>query len=151
MAELLGGDLDPPYEVGPRLALLLDMALESGKPPLRLLDEGNPDSWTELDLEVVSQWRHMKEVRCTGCGRPLSQHLYNSRLGREETVEDYTAWSIDCPAMQAIAVGQDMWKTANKSAIDAHVKGNGPDPAMGVYWLSQGQGERLPTPEQDIT
>lgn len=90
----------------------------------------------------------MKEVKCPGCGRPLSQHLHNSRLGREETVEDYTAWSLDCPAMQAIAQGQDMWKTANKSAIDSHAKGNGPDPSMGVYWLSQGQGERLPTPEE---
>ena len=52
---------------------------------------------------------------------------------------------MDCPAMQAIAVGQDMWRTANKSAIESHTKGNGPDPSMGVYWLSQGQGEQLPS------
>ncbi|USH44814.1 tail assembly chaperone [Microbacterium phage Juanyo] len=89
----------------------------------------------------------MKEVKCTGCGRPLAQHLHNSRLGREERPEDYMAWSIECPAMQAIAIGQDMWKTANKSAIEAHTKGNGPDPGMGVYWLSQGDGEVLPVPE----
>lgn len=88
----------------------------------------------------------MKEVKCPGCGRALSQHLYNSRLGREETVEDYTVWSLDCPAMQAIAAGQDMWKTENKSAIDSHSKGNGPDPSMGIYWISQGEGESLPTP-----
>lgn len=58
------------------------------------------------------------------------------------------AWSLDCPAMQAIAVGQDMWKTANKTAIESHAKGNGPDPSLGTYWLSQGFGESLPTPEK---
>lgn len=58
------------------------------------------------------------------------------------------AWSLECPAQQAIAIGQDMWKTANKGAIDAHSKGNGPDPRMGVHWLSQGQGESLPQPEE---
>ena len=89
----------------------------------------------------------MQNVKCTGCGRPLSQHLHNPRLGREETIEDYTAWSIDCPAMQAIAAGQDMWRTANKSALKAHQEGNGPDPGMGTYWLSQGEGESLPTPD----
>ena len=124
------------------------MALESGKPPLRLLDEGNPDSWSQLDLEILAQWKNLKEAKCPGCGRPLSQHLYNSRLGREETVEDYMAWSLDCPATQAVALGQDMWKTANKSAIESHNKGNGPDPAMGLYWLAQGEGEALPQPEQ---
>jgi hypothetical protein len=123
------------------------MVLESGRPPVRLLDVGSPDSWDELDLEVLSQWRYLKEAKCVGCGRPLAQHLYNSRLGREETVEDYMAWSMDCPAQQAIAVGQDMWNTANKSAIEAHNKGNGPDPRMGIFWLSQGQGEALPQPE----
>ena len=124
------------------------MALESGRPPLRLLDEGSPDSWQEIDLEVVSQWKHMKEVKCPGCGRPLAEHLHNSTLGREETPEDYSVWSIDCPAQQAIAAGQDMWRTANKSAIEAHHRGNGPDPSMGVYWLAQREGERLPIPEQ---
>lgn len=124
------------------------MALVSGRPPVRLLDEGSPDTWTELDLEVVSQWKHMKEAKCPGCGRPLSQHLYNSRLGREETVDDYLAWSLDCPAQQAIAVGQDMWQTSNKQAIEAHNRGNGPDPRMGIYWLSQGHGESLPKPER---
>lgn len=120
------------------------MALESGRSPVRLLDEGRPDSWTEIDLEVVSQWKSLKDARCSGCGRPLSQHLHNPRLGREETPEDYMAWSLECPAQQAIAIGQDMWKTANKSDIEAHNKGNGPDPLMGVYWISQGDGERLP-------
>ncbi|WNM75062.1 tail assembly chaperone [Microbacterium phage Morrigan] len=138
----------PPYEIGPRLALLLDMALVSGRSPVRLLDEESPDTWSEIDLEVVSQWKTMKEVRCSGCGRPLSQHLYNSRLGREETVEDYTPWSLECPAQQAIANGQSQWRQANKSAIEAHNKGNGPDPAMGVLWLSQGPGEILPQPDE---
>lgn len=124
------------------------MALESGRPPVRLLDSGSPDSWTELDLEVLSQWKYMKEAKCPGCGRSLSQHLYNSRLGREETVEDYTAWSMECPAQQAIANGQDQWNRVNKSAIDAHVKGNGPDPRMGTFWLSQRDGESLPQPER---
>jgi hypothetical protein len=124
------------------------LALESGRPPVRLLDEGSPDSWTELDLEILSQWRHIKEVRCPGCGRPIAQHLHNSRLGREETIEDYTAWSMECPAQQAIAYGQDMWNTANKSAIEAHNKGNGPDPRMGTFWLSQGFNESLPQPEK---
>lgn len=125
------------------------MALESGKPPVRLLDEGNPDSWSELDLEVLVQWKHLKEVKCPACGRPLAQHLYNSRLGREETVEDYTAWSLECPAQQAIAYGQDMWAREHKAELDAHLRGNGPDPRMGTLWLSQGQGESIPQPEKD--
>lgn len=124
------------------------MALESGRSPVRLLDEESPDSWTELDLEVVAQWKYLKDAKCPGCGRPLSQHLHNSRLGREETVEDYTAWSMECPAQQAIASGQDQWNRANKSAIDAHAKGNGPDPRMGTFWLSQREGEALPQPER---
>lgn len=124
------------------------MALVSGRSPVRLLDEGRPDTWTETDLEVVSQWRSLKETKCAGCGRPLAQHLHNSRLGREETIEDYQVWSLDCPAMQAIAGGQQMWRNQNKGAIDSHMKGNGPDPAMGLYWLSQGPGEVLPTPEK---
>lgn len=123
------------------------MALVSGRPPVRLLDGESPDTWTELQLEVVAQWKALKDAKCSGCGRPLSQHLYNSRLRREETVEDYMAWSLDCPAQQAIAIGQDMWRTANKAAIDAHNKGSGPDPAQGIYWLSQGQGEVLPHPD----
>lgn len=124
------------------------MALVSGTPPVRLLDGGAPDTWTELDLEILAQWKHLKEVKCSGCGRPLAEHLYNSRLGREETPDDYTAWSIDCPAQQAIAVGQDMWKKANQAALDSYHKGHGPDPGMGVMWLSQRDGERLPLPEQ---
>lgn len=123
------------------------MALVSGRSPVSLLDGDVPDTWSELDLEVVSQWKTMKEVRCPGCGRPLSQHLHNSRLGREETVEDYTAWSIDCPARQAIAQGQEMWRKANESAIKAHHRGQGADPGAGVLWMSQGQGESLPIPE----
>lgn len=123
------------------------MALVSGRSPVRLLDEDSPDTWSELDLEVVAQWKTMKEVRCPGCGRPLAQHLYNSRLGREETIEDYTPWSIECPAQQAIAAGQSMWSTANKSAIESHQRGNGPDPAMGILWIAQGYGEALPQPE----
>lgn len=124
------------------------MALESGRPPVRLLDEGSPDSWDELDLEVAAQWKFIKDAKCPGCGRPLSQHLYNSRLGREETVEDYTAWSLECPAQQAIASGQHQWDQVNKSAIDAHRDGHGPDPHMGTFWLSQREGELLPQPEK---
>ena len=123
------------------------MALETGRPPLRLLDEGHPVSWTELDLEVLSQWRRLNNTTCAGCGRPVAQHLYNSTLGREETPDDYMPYSIDCPAQQAIAQGQEMWKSANKSDIDAYHKGSGPDPGMGVYWLAQGHGEQLPQPE----
>lgn len=78
----------------------------------------------------------------------MAQHLHNSRLGREETVEDYTAWSMECPAQQAIAGGQDMWNIANKSDLEAHDKGKGPDPRMGIFWLSQREGESLPQPEQ---
>lgn len=71
------------------------MALVSGRSPVRLLDEGHPDTWDELDLEVVSQWKTLKEAKCPSCGRPLAQHLYNSRLGREETPEDYLALSME--------------------------------------------------------
>lgn len=124
------------------------MALVSGRPPVHLLDGGSSDTWDELDLEVLSQWKYLKDAKCPGCGRSLSQHIYNSRLGREETVEDYTAWSMDCPAQQAIADGQAQWDKANKSKIDAHAKGNGPDPRMGTFWLSQRQGELLPQPEK---
>lgn len=123
------------------------MALVSGRSPVRLLDEGAPDTWTELDLEVLSQWQYLKETKCPGCQRPLSRHLYNSRLGREETVDDYMPYSFDCPAEQAIAIGQDMWNTANKSTVDAHAKGNGPDPRKGIYWISRAEGEPLPQPE----
>ena len=56
-------------------------------------------------------------------------------------------WSLDCPAQQAIALGQDMWNQANKSRIDAHAKGNGPDPRLGVLWFSQREGESLPKPQ----
>lgn len=51
--------------------------------------------------------------------------------------------------MQAIAHGQDMWRSENKSAIDNHQHGKGPDPTLGLYWLSQGQGEVLPQPEMN--
>lgn len=124
------------------------MALESGRSPVRLLDEGTPDSWTETDLEVVSQWKHLKEAKCPGCGRPLAQHLYNARLEREETAEDYTAYAMECPSQQAVAVGQDMWRRANKAAIESFNKGHGPDPSQGVLWLAQREGEVLPQPEQ---
>ncbi len=124
------------------------MALVSGTPPVRLLDEGVPDTWTELDLEVVSQWKSLKDAKCPSCGRPLAQHLHNSRLGREETIEDYTAWSMECPAQQAIAEGQSQWNTLHKGEIEAFNKGNGPDPRMGTFWFSQRDGEALPQPEK---
>lgn len=120
------------------------MALVSGKSPVRLLDEDSPDTWSELDLEVLSQWKQFKEMKCPGCNRPLSEHLHNSRLGREETPEDYSVYSVDCPAQQAIAGGQGSWRKSNKGAIEAHHRGNGPDPSMGVYWLTTREGEYLP-------
>lgn len=62
-------------------------------------------------------------------------------------MEDYIPWSLECPAQQAVAGGQAQWKQENKADIEAHHKGNGPDPAMGVLWISQGPGEALPQPE----
>lgn len=59
-------------------------------------------------------------------------------------MEDYLVWSFDCPAMKAIAEGQDMWRHENKAAIDGHIKGRGADPSVGLYWLSQGVGEAIP-------
>lgn len=138
---------DSPYQIGPRLALLLDLALVSGRPPLRLLDEGSPDTWSDVDLEIVSQWRHLQDVKCPGCGRPLAQHLHNPQLNREEVTTDYIPYSVDCPATQALAEGQQVWKTFNQSAIDAYHAGNAPDPGMGLYWIAQGPGESLPSPE----
>lgn len=123
------------------------MALVSGRSPVRLLDEDSPDTWSLLDLEIVSQWKRLQDTKCSGCGRPLSQHLYNSRLGREETPEDYTPYTIDCPAMQAVAQGQDMWRKENKGALEAFNHGKGPDPGQGVYWISQAEGEVLPQPD----
>lgn len=128
---------------------MLDLALESGRSPLSLLDEEHPDSWSILDLEIVSQWRHFKEVKCPGCGRPLSQHLWNRQLHREETPDDYIPYSIDCPAQQAISAGQEMWKTVNKAAIERYRKDDGPDPGMGIYWVAQGHSESLPQPDPD--
>lgn len=124
------------------------MALVSGRPPLRLLDGGHSGTWDELDLEVMSQYKRMKEAKCSGCGRPLMQHLYNSTLGREEVPEDYMPYTIDCPAMQAVAQGQSMWKESNKTNLDSYHKGTGPDPGMGVYWISQGPNETLPEPDK---
>lgn len=123
---------------------MIDMALVSGVPPVRLLDEGAPDTWSDTDLEVVSQYRRMKEDRCPGCGRPMSQHLRNETLGREETAEDYTPFSVECPAQQAISHGQEAWEEAYATEITLHSKGQGPDPRQGVYWLTLGAGERLP-------
>lgn len=76
------------------------------------------------------------------------QHLYNSTLGREEVPEDYMPYTIDCPAMQAVAQGQSMWKESNKTNLDSYHKGTGPDPGMGVYWISQGPNETLPEPDK---
>ena len=121
----------------------------SGRPPLRLLDGGHPDTWNELDLEILSQYKAIKDAKCPGCGRPLSQHLYNSRLGREETPDDYTPHTVECPALQAVAGGQAMWRDAFKGDIDRFNEGKGPDPSQGVFWLSQGQGEALPQPVEE--
>lgn len=145
MAELWRGGHYPPYEVGPRLALLLDLALQTGRSPLEL--RGEATCWREQDLEVVSQWKAVKDDKCPGCGRPLATHLHNPVLGRAETADDYTAYSLDCPAMQAIAEGQDMWREAEKAAIQRHWDGKGPDPGMGLYWLAQAPHERIPHKE----
>lgn len=125
---------------------MLDLALTSGTSPSRLLDEDVPDVWTVADLEVVSQWKTLKDTTCPGCGRPLSQHLKNDHLGREEEVSDYVAYSFECPSQKAISEGQDMWRKQNKAAIDKFQAGNAPDPGMGLYWLSQGPGESIPQP-----
>lgn len=119
------------------------MSLVSGRSPSSLLGDG-PDTFSIADLEVLAQYKAMRDARCPGCGRPLSQHLYNAQLGREETAEDYKAWSVDCPAMEALADGQQLWKTAHKQELKAHYKGDSPDPSMGTYWLAQGPGEALP-------
>lgn len=124
------------------------MALTTGKPPLRVTDETHPDEWDLIDLDIVSKWQIMKNSKCPGCGRPLSQHLNNPLLGREESVEDYKVWSVDCPAVQAIAVGQEMWRKANNSALKSFYDGKGSDPSAGVYWLAQGVSEILPTDEE---
>ena len=149
MAEQWWGCPYPPYEIEPRLALLLDLALDSGKPPLSLLDGGLPPSWTVADLEILSQWKSLREVKCPGCGRPLTRHLHNPMLGREETADDYIPWSIECPAQQAVSAGQEMWRAENKPAIDSYHKGHGPDPSAGMFWISQGQGEQLPFPTDE--
>ena len=101
-----------------------------------------------VDLEIVSQWKHYQNTKCPGCGRPLSQHLHNEALDREETIEDYVAFSFECPSQRAISEGQDMWRRQNKSSIESYHKGNGSDPGMGVYWLSQGPGEHIPYSEE---
>ena len=88
------------------------MALESGRPPLRLLDEGSPDSWSYLDLDIIGKWKQLKAAKCPGCGRPLTQHLHNSILGREETTADYMKYSIVFTALLSISEFQDMWMTA---------------------------------------
>jgi len=115
----------------------------SGRSPLSLLGD-RPDAWDELDLEVMSQWSRLSRLTCPGCGRPVRYHLYNPVLGREETADDYMAYALDCPARQAIAEGQVLWQRATATARDAYTKGNGPDPAEGVYWLAIGPGENLP-------
>ena len=86
----------------------------------------------------------MKEAKCPGCGRPQAQHLHNPILGREETPEDYLPYTIDCPAQQAIAAGQQMWKDYHKSSLESYHQNKGPDPGMGVYWISRGENESLP-------
>lgn len=126
------------------------MSLQSGKPPLRIEDDEAPDCWSVIDLELVSQWKTLQNTKCPGCGRPLSQHLHNDFLDREETTDDYVAYSFECPSQRAISAGQEMWRSHNKQAIDNFHKGNSADPGMGVYWLSQGPGESTPQPETDI-
>lgn len=128
---------------------MLDLALTTGRSPRSLTDGAWPDVWELIDLEVVSQWRRLSEDKCAGCGRPLRQHLFNSMLGREETPEDYTALSVDCPAQQALAQGQAMWRQETKGAHNAYMKGQGPDPSQGVFWLAQGPGELLPKGDGD--
>lgn len=120
------------------------MSLSTGVPPQQLVEGGTSQSWSDLEIDIMIEWQRIKTDLCPGCGRLLSQHSYNEALGRAETVEDYTPWSLECPAAQAIAHGQEMWRKANKSAIDAHFKGNSADPAAGVLWLAQAVNERLP-------
>jgi len=119
------------------------LAITSGRAPNSLLGD-LPGIWDELDLEVIAQWKQLKETKCPGCGRPMSQHTHNPLLGRAEAPEDYTAWSWDCPAQQAIATGQSMWRQANSGPFKEYYDGKGPDPGLGVFWLAQGYNEPIP-------
>lgn len=80
--------------------------------------------------------------------RPLSQHLHNDILDREETIEDYEVYSFECPSQKAIGAGQAMWRKQVKSETDRFYAGQGPDPGMGLYWLSKGPGESIPQPKE---
>lgn len=56
-------------------------------------------------------------------------------------------YSMDCPARQAVAEGQQMWKDHNKDSLAQYHKGTGADPSLGVFWISQGPNETLPEPD----
>lgn len=144
MAKQRWRGLNFPYEIGVRLSLLLDLSLKTGKPPRSLQNCEIAPNWTELDLEVLSQWKRINSIICKDCGRPVAQHLHNPLLNREETVNDYIPWSLDCPASQAVAEGQSQWRRENSAAIDAYHKGLSPDPSMGLSWIAQGPGEPAP-------
>lgn len=102
-----------------------------------------------MDLDIISHWKHIKNMKCPGCGRPITQHLHNESLGREETPEDYNVWSIDCPAAKAVSEGQETWRQENKGAIELYSKGKASDPSAGIYWLAQGNNEVLPIPDMN--
>lgn len=91
----------------------------------------------------------MQSVKCPGCGRPLSQHIHNPFLEREELPSDYEVYSYECPSEKAIGDCQEAWREQNKTAIDRFYKGEGSDPGTGLYWMSQGSGETLPIPTTD--
>ena len=117
----------------------MDYADKRGVAPSCIEQEIDP-----LQMDLLLWWRHIQGVKCPGCGRPLSQHLRSDLLNREETYEDYTAYSYECPSQVALRVSQKAWRDANKSQIDAYNKGEGPDPHQGVFWMSRGPGETPP-------
>lgn len=124
------------------LAFQLDLSLQTGRSPLGLM--GGSDVWSPADLAIGVAWRRLANTKCSGCGRPLSQHTHNETLGREEAPADYMVYSIECPAGQALAVAQQAWREENKSATKAYHEGKAVDPAAGLHWMVTGPGERLP-------
>lgn len=142
MAVLWRGCGGPPYEVGSRLALTLDMAQTTGRSPREIL-YGDLTGWSEVDLLLVAWWKHVADQACPGCGRPMRQHDHNEYLGRAEEPADYMPGTIECPAQRAMAYGQAAWEEAHKDATKKYHDGNGPDPSQGVYWLAKGPGEVL--------
>lgn len=126
------------------------MSIASGRPPGFLLGESDRAVFDRGDLEVLAQWKRATAMLCPGCGRPVWQHLNNPRLGRGEEPGDYTPWSFECPAAQALSDGQGRWRRTVKAAQKRFDEGNGPDPGAGLYWVAQGPGEPEPYDSEGV-